>query len=189
MTEPTASHKRDDVEAAAVWVDIDAITPWDENPRHNEEAVAPVAASIKRFGFASPIIVRQKDGVVIAGHTRLLAARSLGLRRVPVRYMDLDPADARLLAIVDNKSAEVAEWDNEALATLLGEMDEYDLELLLDTGFTEDDLDGLLEDTDEPDFDEDEEQPALDDSKKLVCPDCGAAHYRDEFGEEVPDAE
>ena len=136
----------DGKEIAAVWVDIDDVTPWDENPRNNEAAIAPVAASIKRFGFASPLIVRKADNVVIAGHTRLLAARSLGLDRVPVRFMDLDPADARLLAIVDNKSGEVAEWDDDALGALLGDMDDFDLELLLDTGFSEEDLEALLDD-------------------------------------------
>ena len=99
-------------EPAAEWVDIGLLKAWDKNPRRNSGAVAPVAESIKRFGFANPILARRADGEVIAGHTRLLAAESLGLTKVPVRWMDLDPADAHLLAIADNKLGEIAEWDD-----------------------------------------------------------------------------
>jgi hypothetical protein len=115
--------RTNDGEAAAEWVDIALLTPWSANPRKNEAAVPEVMASIRRFGFASPIIARKADGEVIAGHTRLEAARRLGLDRVPVRYMDLDPADAHLLAIADNKLGEIAEWDEQALADILREID------------------------------------------------------------------
>lgn len=148
----TSAHKASGVESgaesevAAIWVPIDDLVPWPDNPRNNEAAVPKVAESIRRFGFANPIIARTSDRMVIAGHTRLLAARSLGFDRVPVRYMNLDPGDARLLAIVDNKSGEVAEWDDEGLSALLSEMTDIDLELLLETGFDEADLEILLED-------------------------------------------
>ena len=108
-------------EPAAEWVDIEALTPWRDNPRKNEHAVDAVAESIKRFGFAAPIIART-DGEVIAGHTRLKAAQALGLDRVPVRYMDLDPADAKLLALADNKVGELAEWDDDRLSDILNEL-------------------------------------------------------------------
>lgn len=136
-------------EVAAVWVSIADLKPWADNPRDNESAVAGVADSIKRFGFASPIIARKADGEVIAGHTRLKAAIKLGLTQVPVRYMDLDPADAHLLALADNKVAEVAEWDAEGLAEVLRELAEggADLEGL---GWSDEELAGLLGDTPEP---------------------------------------
>ena len=70
-------------EAAAVWVATADLRPWDLNPRLNEPAVAKVAESIKRFGFASPLLART-NGELIAGHTRLKAAIKLGLDRVPV---------------------------------------------------------------------------------------------------------
>ena len=95
-------------EAAAVWVPIAELHPWGQNPRLNEPAVAKVADSIKRFGFGAPLLARP-NGELIAGHTRLKAAISLGLDRVPVRFLDLDPADARLMALADNKLAEIAE--------------------------------------------------------------------------------
>ena len=108
-------------EKAAEWVPIEALTPWRDNPRQNDQAVDAVADSIKRFGFASPIIARM-DGEVIAGHTRLKAAQALGLDRVPVRYMDLDPADAKLLALADNRVGEIADWDDDRLSDILNEL-------------------------------------------------------------------
>ena len=108
-------------EVAAEWVNIETLKPWENNPRKNEHAVSAVAESIKRFGFAAPIIART-DGEVIAGHTRLKAAQALGLDRVPVRYMDLDPADAKLLALADNKVGELAEWDDDRLSDILNEL-------------------------------------------------------------------
>ena len=108
-------------ELAAEWVDASKLTPWRDNPRQNDQAVDAVADSIKRFGFASPIIARM-DGEVIAGHTRLKAALKLGLDRVPVRYMDLDPADARLLALADNRVGEIADWDDDKLSDILNEL-------------------------------------------------------------------
>lgn len=71
--------------AAAVYVDPNTLTPWDKNPRNNAEAIKQVAKSIERFGFASPIVARQADGRIIAGHTRHAAALKLGLEDVPVR--------------------------------------------------------------------------------------------------------
>ena len=70
-----------------------------------------MAKSIKRFGFGAPIVARRADDEVIAGHTRLAAAVALGLTKVPVRFLDLDPADAHLLALADNKLNEHASWE------------------------------------------------------------------------------
>ena len=130
-------------DSAAEWVGVDALIPWADNPRDNEAAVQTVADSIKRFGFASPIIARRADGEVIAGHTRLKAARRLGLDRVPVRYMDLDPTDARLLALADNKLGELADW-SDGLADVLRilEEDGADLDGL---GFSDEEMEELCE--------------------------------------------
>ena len=143
-------------EAAAVWVSVDDLTPWEDNPRRNEAAIPEVMASIRRFGFAAPIVARHADGEVIAGHTRLEAARRLGLDRVPVRYMDLDPADAHLLALADNRVGEIASWDDAKLAGVLADLDVgEDTEGL---GFDEDELRDLLgtlgEDVPVPESDE-----------------------------------
>lgn len=95
------------------------LTPWAKNPRKNDPAVDAVADSIRRFGFASPILARVEDGRVIAGHTRLKAAIKLGMEAVPVRYLDLDDDAANALALADNKLGELAEWDDAALAEIL----------------------------------------------------------------------
>lgn len=131
-------------EAAAIYVPIGDLRPWAENPRHNEAAVPKVAESIRRFGFAAPIIAR-RDGEIIAGHTRWRAAQLLGLDRVPVRYMDMDPVDARLYALADNKLAEIADWDEEALARAVASLqEEGQVEGLLIAGFSESEQDALL---------------------------------------------
>jgi len=111
------------MEAAATWEAIDSLTPWDRNPRRNDNAVEQVAHSITRFGFGSPILARSSDRVIIGGHTRYKAAQRLGLDKVPVRFLDLDPAEAAALALADNKLGELAEWDDAAVAQILGELE------------------------------------------------------------------
>ena len=112
----------------AEWVGIDELVPWESNPRDNEEAVSDVAASLKRFGFASPIIARQADRGVIAGHTRLKACKQLGLDKVLVRFMDLDPATARALALADNRLGEIADW-SDGLGDVLRELESGGVDL------------------------------------------------------------
>lgn len=136
-------------EPAAIWVPIDHLKPWEKNPRQNDAAIDKVADSIKRFGFAAPILARRADGEIIAGHTRLKAARKLGLERVPVRYLDLDPADAHLLALADNRLAEIAEWDDDGLRDVLRELQAEDMDLEV-AGFEPDELDDLLGDVEGP---------------------------------------
>jgi ParB/RepB/Spo0J family partition protein len=135
-------------EVAAVWVDIAALVPWDKNPRRNIDAVKKVAASIRKFGFANPILARRQDGQVIAGHTRLAAAQKLGLKTVPVRYMDMDATDAHLLALADNKLGEIAEWDDAALTEIFSQLQIEDADLA-STGFSDAEVERLLNDVGE----------------------------------------
>ncbi len=130
--------------ADAEWVEISAIKPWDRNPRKNAAAIDEVAGSIKRFGFSSPIIVRRADGVIIAGHTRYAASQRLGLDKVLVRYMDLDPAQARALALADNKLGELADWDAPLLAEVLRELNDEDVSLE-GLGFDAQELETMLQ--------------------------------------------
>ena len=157
-------------EAAAEWVSITDLKPWEQNPRHNDHAVADVASSIERFGFASPIIARL-NGEVIAGHTRLKAAQSLGLDRVPVRYMDLDPADAKMLALADNKIGELADWNQESLAEILQGLADDDLDLD-GLGWSGDELSAILDAPmvleDAPEHDTDDHIP--EDVEPLTSP-------------------
>lgn len=92
------------------------ITPYENNPRNNEEAVEKVANSIKEFGFNQPIVV-DKDNVIIVGHTRYLAAQELGLTEAPVIVAEnLSEEQARAYRLADNKTGELAGWDFEKLA-------------------------------------------------------------------------
>jgi len=117
--------------------------PYARNPRRNEKAVATVAASIAEFGWRQPIVVDEQM-VVLAGHTRLLAARQLKLKTAPVHIAKgLTEAQARAFRIMDNRSSENAEWVDDLLNLDLKDLldAEYDLEL---TGFSEDELAKLL---------------------------------------------
>ena len=124
-------------------VSIEKIIPYARNPRNNEHAVAKVAGSIKEFGWQQPIVV-DKDYVIVAGHTRLLAAQQLGMKEIPVKIADdLTPAQIKAFRIADNRTHEESEWIDDLLALELIEIRDmgYDLEI---TGFDPDELDKLL---------------------------------------------
>jgi site-specific DNA-methyltransferase (adenine-specific) len=104
---------------AAEYVSLDRLRPWAKNPRKNDPAVDGVVASIKRWGFGTPLLARRENGEIIAGHTRLKAAIKLGLPVVPVRYLDITEKEAHLLALADNKLGEKAAWDDSALLEIL----------------------------------------------------------------------
>jgi DNA modification methylase len=126
-------------------ISTDKLIPYIRNPRNNKGAVAKVAASIKEFGFRQPIVV-DSEMVVVAGHTRLAAAWRLGLGKVPVHIAkNLSDAQIQAYRIMDNRSHEDAEWDNELLAIELGDLLESDFDLDL-TGFSQDEIDQLLND-------------------------------------------
>jgi ParB/Sulfiredoxin domain len=132
-------------EAAAVWVTPDQLRPWRDNPRVNDRAVARVVDSIKRFGFGAPIVARKADGEVIAGHTRLKAALEIGLTKVPVRFVDLDPAEAHLLAIADNKTSEYSDWDDALLGAVLADLRAHDVDLTVGTGLSDGEIAALID--------------------------------------------
>lgn len=95
-------------------VKISDIKPYFNNPRDNSNAVSPTMESIRRYGFIKPIIC-DKEGVIICGHTRYLAAFRLGHEYVPVIYSDMDEEKAKHFRIADNKVAEKSEYDEEKL--------------------------------------------------------------------------
>lgn len=101
---------------------IGEIRPYEKNPRKNAKAVKYVKASIEKFGFKQPIIV-DSNRVIIAGHTRLEAAKSLGMAEVPcIVADDLTDAQVKALRLADNKVSEFAEWDLDLLGGELGEL-------------------------------------------------------------------
>ena len=147
---------------------LDELIPYARNPRDNREAIDKVAASIQAFGFLVPIVI-DKDNVIVEGHTRLLAARKIGMEMVPtVKADDLTEDQIKALRLVDNRVAEMSIWDMPLLADAMDEIgDAIDM-----TQF------GFEMDTPEPyevknagkEFDEGEFE---DEAFEYECPECG----------------
>jgi DNA modification methylase len=128
-------------------VSIDSLRPDPANPRRiGERELESLTRSLQQFGFVQPILVHKSDNVVIGGHQRLVAARRLGWKTVPVIFLDLPPEQARLLNLALNKIS--GQWDNELLARMLADLKPIeDIDLSL-SGFSEDELDRLLKSLD-----------------------------------------
>lgn len=123
---------------------VDKLIPYAKNARtHSDAQVAQIAGSISEFGFVNPILLGD-DNVIIAGHGRLMAAKMLGIKKVPaIRLKYLSEAQRRALVIADNKIAENAGWDEGLLREellALGDLD-FDVDLL---GFDAEELDSIL---------------------------------------------
>ena len=128
---------------------IGDVVPYEKNPRLNDQAVDAVANSIREFGFKVPIVVDSK-GVVVSGHTRLKAAKTLGLAEVPVIVADdLDDTKIKAFRLADNKVAELADWDESLLIKELEELDDLNYDMgQFDFEFDLDDADGVGSDGD-----------------------------------------
>jgi len=125
-------------------IPIETIREYERNPRANDAAVGPVAESIRSFGFRVPVIV-DAENVLVAGHTRVKAARQLGMTEVPaVRADDLTPEQIKAFRIADNKLHELSTWNVELLPGELAELQAMDVNLSL-LGFDEDELARLLD--------------------------------------------
>lgn len=125
------------------WVEIGSIKPWKLNPRKNKP-VDEVAKSIARFGFTNPLLVQASSNEIIAGHTRYDAAVSLGLKTVPVRFLDVTDEEAHAIALADNKLGEKAEWDDALLAEVLRDLHAKDVPIE-DAGFSEKEIQAILD--------------------------------------------
>lgn len=133
---------------------LDEIKPYERNPRKNDEAVKYVAASIKEFGFKVPLVI-DGDGVIVCGHTRYKAAQELGLPTVPcIMADDLTPEQIKAFRLADNKTAEIATWDDELLSGELADILDIDMG---DFGFGLDD-------------EEEEEPEVTDDNYNVAAP-------------------
>ena len=123
---------------------VDRLIPFARNARtHSDEQVAQIAASIAEFGWTNPILAGA-DGIIIAGHARLLAARKLRMTEVPVIVLDhLTETQRRALVLADNKLAENAGWDTDMLRVELEALQEdgFDLDVV---GFSDEELEDLL---------------------------------------------
>lgn len=131
---------------------VDTLIPYINNPRNNDAAVDAVASSIKNFGFKVPIVI-DANNEIINGHTRLKAAKKLGLEEVPVIIAnDLSPEQVKAFRLADNKVSELATWDDTLLSQELEELQGLDFDMSA-FGFEVDDLKGVSE-IEEDDYDE-----------------------------------
>jgi len=115
---------------AIEWWPVDRVIPYDRNPRHiPESAIDKVAASIEEFGWRQPIVV-DEAGTILVGHTRILAAGRLDLKKVPVHVAKgLTPTQAAAYRLADNKVGEDTSWDLEALDLELADLRAADFDL------------------------------------------------------------
>ena len=127
-------------------VSVEALRPNPRNARrHSDRQIEQIAASIRQFGFNSPLII-DENNQVLAGHGRLAAARKLHLKSVPcVRIGHLTPEAKRAFILTDNRLAELSDWDDDLLAAELEELSSLELEFDVEiTGFDTVDLDRML---------------------------------------------
>lgn len=136
-------------------IPVNQLKPYKKNARFNENAIPKVAESIKQFGFKNPIIV-DKNMVVIAGHTRLEASKTLGLEKVPcIIADDLTPKQVKAFRLVDNRTSEFASWNYDLLQAELESLD-IDLsdfefpDLTYEDTLDADELESMLDDNTDP---------------------------------------
>ena len=150
---------------------IEKLVPYARNARtHSDEQVGQIAASIKEWGWTTPILV-DEDGSIIAGHGRTLAAQRLQMTEVPVMVAKgWSDAKKRAYVLADNKLAMNAGWDNEMLALELGEIGDLGFDLDL-TGFTADEIAALTPEQIEPGLTDEDEVPELPEKSVTVLGD------------------
>lgn len=137
------------------------LKPYENNPRFNDDAVEYVANSIKEFGFKNPIII-DKNNVIVAGHTRLKAAKELGIEKVPcIVADDLTDEQIKAFRLADNKVGEIAVWDYDMLAEELSGL-AIDMSSFGFDGRRGLDIDDLFDEAITP-----------NNKKPIVCPYCG----------------
>jgi len=158
-------------------VPIESISTDPANLRkHDERNISAIIASLRRFGQQHPIVIDSR-GIVLAGNGRYEAIKRLGWPTILAVRSDLAGVDATAYAIADNRTAELANWDDTALAETLRALqsEEFDIQA---AGFTGDEVDQLIEKLASeivPDFQPGtiDDQGRLDEKAKTTCPECG----------------
>ena len=144
---------------------LDSIRPYAANAKkHDATQVANVAESIRQYGFVQPIVI-DKNGVIVIGHCRALAAKKLGMKEVPcVCVDDLTPEQVKALRVIDNKTNE-SPWDMDLLAAELPGLDLEGFDFDFDLGFDKAEVEAV---------DLDEEDTSKTQEKETIhCPKCG----------------
>ena len=147
------------------------IKEYEKNPRKNDEAVDSVAESIKQVGYCSPILV-DENYVILAGHTRLKALKKLGWEEANVIVRNgLTDEQKRKYRLLDNKTAEIAEWDLELLELELDDLDfgDFDFEFNFGEAKAEESVSVIQQNTQK----EYSEEDFSDEKFKCECPRCG----------------
>lgn len=157
-----------------IYKKVNELIPYINNSRtHSEEQVNQIVASINEFGFTNPLLIDEKDNI-IAGHGRLLASKKLKMEEVPCIVLSgLTEAQKKAYIIADNKMALNAGWDFNLLSLELENLKELDFDLEL-TGFSVDEIDGLLNTNEDIEDNDYEEQDLKENNTQLhKCPECG----------------
>jgi ParB-like chromosome segregation protein Spo0J len=155
-------------------VEIDSISPDPANARkHGARNLETVIASFRRFGQQIPLVV-DKSNVVRVGNARLEAAKQLGWDTIQIVRTDLTSSEAIAYAIADNRTAELAEWDDDVLAAQLNGLLAEDEQLLASAGFTDEELEELLNEPSLEESPSSTEEVDVDGMKmECTCPRCG----------------
>lgn len=157
-----------------IYKKVQDLIPYVNNSRtHSEEQINQIVASINEFGFTNPLLIDEK-GNIIAGHGRLLASKKLKMEEVPCIVLSgLTEAQKKAYIIADNKMALNADWDFNLLSLELENLKELDFDLEL-TGFSVDEIDGLLNTNEDIEDNDYEEQDLKENNTQLhKCPECG----------------
>ena len=152
-------------------VPISDLTPYERNPRKNDEAVKKVAVSLEQFGLVKNSVVVDEDMVLITGHTTLKAMQSLGWKTCPAvtQVYGLTEEEKRAYRIADNKLGELAEWDLELLALEFEDLMDMEFDLSL-TGFSDTEIDFRFPEI--PDSEPEYDESIADDVETVTCPKC-----------------
>ena len=155
----------EDISMNIIQRELDSIRPYAANAKkHDATQVANVAESIRQYGFVQPIVI-DKDGVIVIGHCRALAAKKLGMKEVPcVCVDDLTPEQVKALRVIDNKSNE-SPWDMDLLAAELPGLDleGFEFDFFFFFQMTDAQLDSFFADG----------KPKGKKPQKIQCPHCG----------------
>lgn len=151
-------------------VDVTSLKPHPSNPREGD--VGAIHTSIDALGFYGAVLAQKSTRRILAGHHRLLAARESGIETLPVIWLDVDDDVARAILISDNRTGELATWNDPMLLATLQQIQTDGL--LAGTGYDGDDLDRLIADAN-PTFDAlgEDEGSRLDKLAPVTCPSCG----------------
>lgn len=133
-------------------IKIEDLKPYENNPRNNDNAVEYVKNSIKKFGFKVPLVI-DKNNVIVTGHTRYRASQELGLKEVPcIIADDLTEKQIKAFRIADNKTNDMAEWNDDLLSIELKDvMEDIDM---TDFGFGDFELSMLMDDMEPDNYDD-----------------------------------